>query len=174
MPENKRSLKGLNKDMPEKKEIRLSEQQLMDSYRNEQAKMDFLQRRMQEMQQVLNEIVTAAEAVKELRKTKKEENILVSLGAGIYAEAKIGGTGKVKTSLAGNVLLDEESEAAEKKLQAEREKVEASIRETFNEQQATMQNIQNFENIFRQVRQKMSEQNVKRQPAQESGPRSVS
>ncbi len=160
--------------MSEKKEVRLSEQQLMDSYRNEQAKMDFLQRRMQEMQLVLNEIVTAEEAVKELRKTKKEENILVSLGAGVYAEAKIGGTSKVKTSLAGNVLLDEESEAAEKKLQGEREKVEASIRETFSEQQATLRNIQNFENIFRQVRQKISEQNVKRQPAQDSDPRSVS
>ena len=160
--------------MPEKKEIMLNEQQLMDAYRNEQTKMDFLQKKMHEMQQVLNEIVMAEEAVKELRKTKKEENILVSLGAGVYAEAKIGGTSKVKTSLAGNVLLDEESEAAEKKLQAEREKVEASMRETFKEQQAALQNIQNFENIFRQVRQKIAEQNVKRQPAQESGPRSVS
>lgn len=140
--------------MAGKKEIKMSQQQLLDTYRVERGKLDMLQQKMQGMQQAMAEILTAAEALKELGKAKKDESTLVSLGAGIYAEGKIGGVKHVKRSLPGNVLVNESLDSAEKKLQEERQKLEKALVAAENDRRLVMQNVANFEKVFAQIEQK--------------------
>ncbi len=144
--------------MEKQKQIRVSERQLMDAYRSEVTKFEMLQQRQRNLQQALAEILTAREAVKELHKAKKDESVLVSLGAGVYAEAKAGAVRGVKTSLPGNVLIDTDSEKAGKKLGEERQKVEKALVAAEQEKQAVVRNIKNFERLFTQIRQRAAEQ----------------
>ncbi|MBN2067160.1 MAG: hypothetical protein JW744_01690 [Candidatus Diapherotrites archaeon] len=144
--------------MAQKKEIRLNQQQMLEAYRNEQSKLAFLQGRQAEMQQALMEIASAIDSISELGKAKKDEAILVSLGAGTYIEAKLSEMKKVKSGLAGNVLIEEDNEKVQKKLEMEREKVEASLAQLQKEMQTIANNLRGFESIFRQAREKMAGQ----------------
>lgn len=104
--------------MAEKRnEVRVSAEQLAETYRADQARMDLLQRRQQGLLQIANEMTAAIDAVKEIKKAEEGESIMVSLGAGIFAEAKITNVKKVKASLAGNILIDSEPEKALAELQ---------------------------------------------------------
>jgi prefoldin alpha subunit len=139
--------------MPEKKkEIKVTGKQLIDTYRSDQAKMDVLQRRQQGLQHILSETILASEALKEIQKAKKDENILVSLGAGLYAEAKIGETKKLKNSLAGSVLVDEETGKALSKLQEEIEKIQKDLAGVQNERQKIVENMQSIAGILQESR----------------------
>ncbi len=139
--------------MPEKKkELKVTGKQLIDTYRGDQAKMDVLQRRQQGLQHILTETILASEAIKELQKAKKDDSVLVSLGAGLYTEAKIVQTKKLKSSLAGSVLVDEETGKALSKLQEEIEKIRNDLAKVQNERQQTVENMQSISGILNESR----------------------
>ena len=144
--------------MREKKQVKLNQQQLMDAYSNERAKLDASQQKQRGLQNALSEILTTQETLKEMEKAKKDESVLVSLGSGIYAEAKMGALKEVKTSLPANIMLDSSLENAQKKLKEEKQKVEKALIATTKDTQITMQNVQNFEKVFAQMRQANAQQ----------------
>ncbi len=152
--------------MVKKKAIELNAEQLMEAYRNEQSRFAFLQRRQLELQRAIQEIMAAIDTINELKKGKSEENILVSLGAGTYIEAKVANVKKVKTGLAGNILIEETLEKTEKKLLEERKKVEKSLIELREGMRKVAENVKGFEKVFRQIRERMAKQRAEPKPSQ--------
>jgi prefoldin alpha subunit len=132
-----------------KKQIKITGQQLLDTYKGDQAKLEALQGRWQSLQQILMEMTAAKDSVKEIARAKDGENILVSLGAGVFAEAKIANTKKVKTSLAGSVLVDEGTEKAETGLEKEMEKVKKDLAQVHAEMQKIQENMQGITDILK-------------------------
>lgn len=132
------------------KEVEITAQQLIETYRADQAKMDFLQKRQQSLLQIVTEMNTALDSIKEIRKAKEEEIIMVSLGAGIFAEAKIANVKKVKSSLAGNILIDSQPEKVLEELQEAMDKAKKELETVQLEMQKTSQNMQGVATILQE------------------------
>ena len=143
--------------MPEEKMVRLTGEQLMNAYKNEQGKVDFLQRKQQSIQQILGEITAASESIKEITESAEDESMLVSLGAGIYAEAKLASKKSVKSSLAGSVLVNKSLKDAAEMLEGEKKKVEQELVRTTQEAQAAVQNMTNISAILDEAKRKAEE-----------------
>jgi len=143
--------------MPEEKMVRLTGEQLMNAYKNEQGKVDFLQRKQQSIQQILGEITAASESIKEITESAEDESMLVSLGAGIYAEAKLASKKSVKSSLAGSVLVNRSLKEAAEMLEGEKKKVEQELVRTTQEAQAAVQNMTNISAILDEAKRKAEE-----------------
>ena len=146
------------------KEIKVTGQQLLDAYRNDQAKLEALQRRGQGLQQALMEMMAARDAVQEIAKTEEGENAMISLGAGVFAEAKIANAKRVKSSLASNVLIEEDAEKVAAELEKEMEKIKNELAQTQAEMQKLQENMQGITEILQQGQK----------AAQESGKAEVS
>jgi prefoldin alpha subunit len=147
-----------------KKEIKVTGRQLLDAYRSDQAKLEALQRRGQGLQQALMEMAAARDAVQEIAKTKEGENAMISLGAGVFAEAKIANAKRVKNSLAGNVLIEEDAEKVAAELEKEMEKMKKELTQTQAEMQKLQENMRGITEILQQGQR----------AAQESGKAEVS
>jgi len=130
---------------------------MIETYRNDQAKLKSLQRRGQGLQEVLNEMLIALESVKEIQKASKDENMLVSLGAGVYAEAKIANTKTLKTSLAGRILVEAEADKTIEKFEKDIERARKDISATEAEMQKVTQNLQNVARIIQAGQESIQE-----------------
>jgi len=135
---------------PEKK---VTPQNLVDTYYMDQKRLEALQKRQQEMQQILTEVSLTTETLKEIKKTKKDESIMVSLGAGVFAEAKITNTSAIKISLAGNVLADKKIDEAITKLAKEKNAAEKEMEKMRAERDKITQNMQAVSNLLEKARQ---------------------
>ena len=145
------------------REMKVTGQQLMDTYRNDQAKLDGLQKKSKALQQVINEMVATLDSVKGIEKTANGENALISLGAGIYAEGKITNTKTLKSSLAGNVLVETDIAKVSTNLDEDLKKAGKEFANTQNEMRKTQINLQRVSQML-QKGQLMMQEN---QPAKE-------
>lgn len=144
--------------MPPKKEVELSGRQLIEAFRSDEAKVNAIGKRQQALQNMLGEMAVAAEAAREIHKTAKDENALVHLGAGVYAEAKITNVKKVKNSLAGNVLIDMPANSAAAQLEEEIKKTREEISALQKERQVVEQNMRNIAAVIEQGRRSVQGQ----------------
>jgi prefoldin alpha subunit len=150
--------------MKEKKnEVKVSAKHLLDTYNQDQRKLAELQRREQEIRQILTEMTIAAESLKGIQKASKEQNIMVGLGAGIYAEAKIANVKTVKNSLAGNVLVEGEIEKVLLKLEEDIKNTKNDITAVRNEAHIITKNLQNVASILQDGQRAASQQQTKNQ-----------
>jgi prefoldin alpha subunit len=102
------------------------------------------------MQQVLMEMAAARDAVQEIAKTNDGENAMISLGAGVFAEVKIANAKRVKNSLAGNVLIEEDAEKVAAELEKEMDKMKNELAQTQAEMQKLQENMQGITEILQQ------------------------
>ncbi len=142
--------------MPEK-QVKFTPKQLLDTYMADEQRMSAIQKREQELQQVITEMATAVVSLKELKKAKSEQDMLVSLGAGIYTEAKTKNVKKVKASLAGNVLTDVTVETATEKIEKDMGEVQKEIRQLAEQRQKVSQNMRTVSMLMKQRQQAMQE-----------------
>ncbi|MCX6798987.1 MAG: prefoldin subunit alpha [Candidatus Diapherotrites archaeon] len=143
--------------MAEEKTVRLTGEQLLNAYRNEQARVEMLQKREQSVQQLLAEFAAAIDALKEIGGIGAENSVLVPLGAGVYAEARIADTKKVKSSLAGSVLLDKSAKETLQQLEEQRKNVEQESGKLVQEMRRTVQNLKNLGAILDEATKRSNE-----------------
>ena len=143
---------------PNAREVKITGQQLIDTYRSDQANLERLQKKSQGLQKVISELAAALDSVKGIEKAEKDENILISLGAGVYAEAKIINTKTFKSSLAGNVLVDTEAKKLAESLSEDLKKAGIENTKTLAQMQKTQQNMQAVSQMVQhRQRQRMQE-----------------
>ena len=147
--------------MPEKKheaknpDVKISARKLLETYNADQRKFAELQRRENGVKHILAEILVAAEALKEISKAKKDDIMLVSLGAGIYAEAAVSNVKKFKDSLAGNVLVDTDAKDVLEKLENEKKGAQKELTGIRNEMIVTSKNLENISSILQEGQRSM-------------------
>ena|SRR3989344_1324055 len=149
------------KEAKPKQEVTLSGAQVMNFYNNERNKLSIIQRRFDSLQNLLNETMLSINSLNELKKSSKNEKILVNLGAGVFADALIENNGKVKVSLAGNVVLDKPVDEALLDLEKRKNELEKDINVTINEQEATLKQISALENVINTARKAVREKRSK-------------
>ena len=149
------------KEAKPKQEVTLSGAQVMNFYNNERNKLSIIQRRFDSLQNLLNETMLSINSLNELKKSSKNEKILVNLGAGVFADASIENNGKVKVSLAGNVVLDKPVDEALLDLEKRKNELEKDINVTINEQEATLKQISALENVINTARKAVREKRSK-------------
>ncbi|MDD5163889.1 MAG: prefoldin subunit alpha [Candidatus ainarchaeum sp.] len=149
----------------EKKQVVLTGQQLLNAYRNEEAKLQALQQRSQQLNMLFIEAGTAEEAVKEIKKASKNEKVIVDLGAGICVEAMLDGNEKFKTGFAGGILINADSEAALAYLKKQKETLQKEIEIAAKEQERAAMSMNEISNVLRVGEQEARNENLKAQKA---------
>ncbi len=154
-----------NQTTGQPKEMKVTGQQLMDTYRNDQTKLEGLEKKARSLQKVINEMITAVDSVKGIEKTTSGENTLIPLGAGIYAEGKITNTKILKSSLAGNVLVDTDIKKVVENLDQDIKKAGKEIANTQSELQKTQRNLQMVSQMLQKGQQMMQQNQNKKEQA---------
>lgn len=151
--------------MEEKRQIKLTGQQMLQAYNTEQIKLEALQNRRQQLQGLIAETIGAEESLKGIEKAPKNQKIMVSLGAGIYIEAKIESGKEVKTGLGGGVLLNSSIEKALKALAKRSEEIQKDFNAVQQDELLVLQNLNNLglaiENVRRKSTEKANEESAK-------------
>ncbi|MDO8538579.1 MAG: prefoldin subunit alpha [archaeon] len=133
-------------------EVSMSGEQVMNFYKNEREKLKIIQNRNMSLNNLLNETLLTMDSLNEIKKTQKNEKILVPLGAGVFADATLIENEKVKISLGGNVMIDAQIEKALDDLGKRKEELEKDIEMTVKEENQTINQINSLGNIIQQAR----------------------
>ena len=143
--------------MVEKKEINLTGQQVLQAYDIEQAKLREIEARKQQLMQLMADTAGAEQALKDLSKAAKNQKIMIALGAGIYAEAKIDDPKEVKTGLGGGILTTSTSEKALTDLAKRKEEIKKDVELMQRDEQLVMQNLNSLSTSIESMRRKTQE-----------------
>jgi prefoldin alpha subunit len=130
-------------------EIKLTGQEVIGFLQTERQKLSDLRRRRVLLQNSLQEIAYSLESLKEMKEMKKNDNLMVSLGAGIYLNALVDESKKVKRNLPGNVVVELSAEDAIKKLEKERNELKKELEKTAQEEESTLINVSNLNRAIR-------------------------
>lgn len=134
--------------MAEKKEIKITGQQLRQTYEAEKAKLDALNRQMTTFQNIMRETIGAIQSIDEIEQTKKNDKILVSLGAGVYKEATIEQDNSVIRSISGNVLKKSSLKETKQYLEKKKKEVQSDIDALQGEINTTVSNLNNIARLL--------------------------
>jgi len=137
--------------MAEDKTIKLSGKQIVDGLTTEKMRLETVQRNIASIQNLLQEIFFAKESLKSIKKAKKGENTIISLGAGIFLDMKISETTKVKRIIAGNIMLDSKADKALEELEKQEKTTTEKLEELDRQQQSIYANINTLSRILTQA-----------------------
>ncbi len=140
-----------------KVQFEVTEEQVIESYKSEHVKMDSLRRAELSLRGNISEILTAKEALNEIKQGKKGEKILVHLGAGVFTEAEIESNSKVKTNIGSNVVAETTVEKALESLEKQRIQNEKGLESLQGEIKATLTNLETLGTLIVQA-QRMKRQ----------------
>lgn len=163
MAKNKTENKNTEKPIAEKpagkklREVKVTGQQLMDTYRNDQIRLEELEKKGKALQKVITEMISTLDSVKEIKNTKEGENTLILLGAGIYVEGKITNTKTLKNSLAGKVLINTDIAKVLTSLDEDLKKAGSEMAKTQTEMQKVQRNLQMVSQMMQKGQQMMQE-----------------
>ena len=127
--------------MTEQKTVKLNGQQIIEGLRQEKARLESIQRSIASVNSLYQEIFYAKDSLKALKKTKKGEKAMISLGAGMFLDIKIDETAKVKKSLAGNILIGSKIDVSLKELEERDKEIQEKLEELHKQQQVIYANM---------------------------------
>jgi len=130
------------------RQIEITEQQVLEGFKNEQLKMDSLRKAGEGIQGSVAETLAARDALKEISLAKKGEKIFVFLGAGVFAEASIEKTSKVRQTLGAGVVIEEGIEKVLENLEKMRAENEKKLGAVQQEQNKTLANLQGLGSLI--------------------------
>ncbi len=119
------------------KTVNLNGKQIVDAITQEKKRLEHVQRSINSVENLLQEIFFAKESVKAIQKAKKGEKAIITLGAGIFLDMKVDENTKVKRSVAGNILIENKTEKALEELEKQEKEVREKL-ETLNKQQQSI------------------------------------
>jgi len=140
------------------KTINLSGKQIVDGLNQQKAQLDAIQRGMASIQGLIQELFFAKESIKGIKKTKKGEKSLISLGAGVFLEMKVDETTKVKRSIAGNILIDSKIDAALEELEKQEKEATEKLQQLYKQQESIQANMNTLTRIITEAQKARQEQ----------------
>lgn len=134
--------------MAEKKEIQVSIEQLARAFEADRAKLENLERNLQQMQAIIIEINAAIGTVDTIAKTKEGEKSLVPFGGGYYLEVTLGKSTTVKRMIASKILLDTKAADAKKDLENKRDELRNNFEAAVADRNKLAQNVNNLSKVI--------------------------
>ncbi|MFH1770249.1 MAG: prefoldin subunit alpha [archaeon] len=89
-----------------------------------------LDNNLQNIDQNIKDIDTILQTLDNFSKLKKGDNILVPVANGIFAEAKLEGSGRLKVNVGSNIVVEKDVESTKKMMSQQIEELEKYKEET--------------------------------------------
>lgn len=136
----------------------ISPRQLAQLFQLENQKFDQSQQRLGMLRSALNETIFAKEALNAISKSKKSEKMLVPLGAGIFADARIESTSEAVIMREGMAALPKKITEIEEELEKKTQGIEKAIENEMQENSRIFSNLNNLSLALRQAETGMLKQ----------------
>jgi prefoldin alpha subunit len=144
----------------EKKEIKLTQQELMAQYQNARQQVEMLTREINNTRNFLLEMHSTKNALEELENNKK---LKIHIGNGIYADAEILETKKVLSALPTGLLIKQTTEKTIKELETRIKETEENAQKISSRHQIETNRLQQIEKIVIQAQQIIKQNAQKKQ-----------
>ena len=143
-----------------KKVVEMNLQQVQALIERERIRLDIIQNNYAMLQQRLAELNAAIDSLNAVKNAKKEEKILVSLGAGIFLDAKVSDNKNARKLLA-NTLLIKSIPSLIKDLQDAKDEINRNIKRLSEDRQRAMHNITQLTNLIAAAQKQIQSQQKK-------------
>lgn len=140
--------------MPEQKQqkqVTLNEQQLMQLFQTENERLNESNQKGTALRNILTETMTARDTISGITGAKKDEKIMVPIGAGILIAAKIEDNKTALWSMQGSAAVKKPFEEIEKELATRIQNIELALEKEMHANQAVAQNLNNLGMVIRQA-----------------------
>ncbi|MBI2597693.1 MAG: hypothetical protein HYW50_00685 [Candidatus Diapherotrites archaeon] len=134
--------------MGERKEIRLTQEQMLQAFAAENSRLEDLNLRINNLALALNELNSSIAAMDAIAKEKGK--ILVPLGAGVLLNAHTEDNESVLFSMAGGVLKLKKIENVKKELEKRKESIERALESVRRDQQQIAINVNALGTVLRE------------------------
>lgn len=132
--------------------VKISMEQLLSLYENQRSQLEALNQQINSLGNLLMENNMAHEALTALSEPGADD-ILFSLGAGIFVDAKVADLKKVKGNIGGNVVEEMTIKDALEKLDDRQKKIQVNIEKLRAQETQMINNLTEIERALHQVEQ---------------------
>lgn len=139
------------------KELRLTFEQLLAMHQQQRALIESLTNQETLVRNLIRETQATQDALNEIKKTKKLTNILVPLGSGIFAHAKLTDTSIVKMEIGGNVFESMPISKAINKLEDRKAGFEKNLKQIVERKQKAIVFMAQLERLIAEAQRKARE-----------------
>jgi len=146
----------------EKKTIKLNRDQTISLYRSKENEVKGISQRLQEINNLFNEISKAENTLKEVKNVKASESILMNVGAGVLVECKINNTKEVKISLPGTIIISKDIDEVVKDIENRKKElldIRKKLSDAYNNNIRTLQQISKAIEVMQNQNNKESNSN---------------
>ncbi|RLG70247.1 MAG: prefoldin subunit alpha [Candidatus Iainarchaeum archaeon] len=140
------------------KELKLTFEQLIAMHQQQRALIESLANQENLVRNLIRETQATQDALNEIKKTKKLTNILVPLGSGIFAYAKLADTSEVKMEIGGNVFESMPISKAINKLEDRKAGFERNLKQIIERKRKAIALITQLEQLIAEAQRKAREQ----------------
>lgn len=138
----------------EPKELKVTFEQLIAMHRQQRALIESLANQENLVRNLIRETQATQDALNEIKKTKKLTNILVPLGSGIFAHAKLTDSSIVKMEIGGNVFESMPISKAINRLEDRKAGFEKNLKQIVERKQKAIAFIAQLERLIAEAQRK--------------------
>jgi prefoldin alpha subunit len=142
------------------KKVTLTGKQMVDLIQFNRERLEALNAKSRELGFFHRELMAARDSLNELKKNKKEQKILVNLGAGNFIDATTEKELKVKYGIAGNVIKETTVEKAIEEIEKKMKDVEKELEFVRKEQENTGKTLSSFLRVLSEAERQRRAQQV--------------
>ncbi|MEM4662457.1 MAG: prefoldin subunit alpha [Candidatus Diapherotrites archaeon] len=143
-----------------KKEIRLTFDQVLGMYQQNKQALESLISQEQLLNTIIAEIEASQDCMRELKAAEKDVNILVPLGAGVFAYAKIVDNTMVKLDIGANYFERMPILKAIERLEARKAQLRANLQEISKRRKQTIASLAQLERLINEAQRKIAEKST--------------
>lgn len=144
--------------MVEQKQIELKGAEVLQAYQTEQSKLQAIRERKQALQHLMVETVGAEQTLRELEGKKKEEKVMIPLGAGLYIEGKVDASKGLKKGLGEGIISKSTIKQSLEDLKKRKEEIKKDMERIQQQERITLTNLNNLGAAIEQARQKQKKE----------------
>ena len=148
-------------DEEKTREVTITSQQIAELLKQEKINSRQIKSQLNQMLAVISELNASIQTIKEIE-GKKDFQILVPLGSGLYISAKAENSEKIKTTLPGNVILEKSPKETIDLLAKEQEIVKKQLEALQNSLKQSSSKIKELSGIINLAQQQMKKQRMQK------------
>jgi|GEM_PF-2701057 len=137
------------------KQITVSFEQLLAMYQQNQYVLESLLSQEKLLNSMIAETQASQDAMREIKASENQTNILVPLGAGVFTYAKINDNSAVKMEIGNNVFERMPITKAIEKLEERKAQLESNLKALLQRKQQILASLAQIEQILAEAQKKM-------------------
>ncbi|MFA5746109.1 MAG: prefoldin subunit alpha [archaeon] len=133
------------------KTIKLDKNQTVKLYQNKEKELQGITQRVEQVDSILLEMSKAEIALKELKKLKGSEKLLVNVGAGVLIECEVTNKSAIKVMLPGNIMNERSVEEVIDDIDKRKKELEEAKQKLVTSYNQTAQMLDQISRVFKEM-----------------------